>query len=229
MSLARQHYERVCAALANQNSEHGAEMQGSDYELICSKLIQDQQRLKAIQSVQGKIEVKRQILPDYQAWVDAALAANKGAQDRVLTTVMVWHIDAGNYLQALAIAQHCLAHHLSLPDQYQRTLPTLLLDEIPGAYLSGQASNDDAMAVLNQVETLTQEYDAPDQARAKLYKALGYAVIGKVSSDFDPETLSLSQAEQALAYLNKAVGLFSNIGVKKDIERIERHIKNLST
>lgn len=229
MSLARQHFERVCAALANQNSEHGAEVIGGEYELMCSKLIQDQQRLKSILSIQGKIEVKREILRDYLPWVNAALEANKGAQDRVLTTVMVWSIDTGEYQLALAIAAYCLTHGLSLPDQYQRTLPTLLLDEIPGAFLSGQAPTSNGLDILRQVETLTQEYDAPDQARAKLYKALGYAVIGKVSSDFDPESLSLSQAEQALGYLNKAVSLFSSIGVKKDIERIERRIKNLST
>ena len=48
---------------------------------------------------------------------------------------MVWHIDAGNYAQALDIAAYAIKHKLPLPDQYDRNLGTVLIDEIGAGHL----------------------------------------------------------------------------------------------
>lgn len=230
-SLAMRHFARVTAERANAQSNQGGELTGTAYELMLAKLIGDKQRLSAIKSVQRKEEIKREILPEYDDWISGALQSGNGAQDKVLTTLLVWHIDAGNYDRALDIAQYCLVHNLSLPDQYNRDLPTLLLDEIPGAYLAGRMSGPDispikAQDTLRAVQLLTLNADAPDQASAKLYKALGYAYMGKVGyADSEIDQLPETAASRALEYLHKALDLFQGIGVKKDIERLERRLK----
>lgn len=228
-SLAMRHFARVTAERANAQSNQGGELTGNAYELMLAKLINDKQRLKAIKSIQRKIELKREILPEYDDWIDGALESGNGAQDQVLTTVLVWHIDAGTYARALDIAQYCLVHNLSLPDQYARDVSTLLLDEIPGAYLEGRfESPAAAVETLRAVQLLTVNADVPDQASAKLYKALGYAQIGKMGNgDIDFDLLTEEQASKALDNLRRALDLFQNIGVKKDIERLERRLKNI--
>lgn len=231
LSPAQRHVARITAAKAAAASKHGQPIQGSAYDLMLAKLITDKQRLKAIQSIQRKIELKREILPDYKEWIDSVLEFGNGAQDMVLTTVLVWHIDAGDYGRALEIAQYCLFHNLNLPDQYNRDLPTMLLDEIPGAYLAGRMGSPDldpaaALEILKAVQLLTINADVPDQASAKLYKALGYAQIGKVGNgDIDFEQLAEADASRALDNLRRALDLFQGIGVKKDIERLERRLK----
>ena len=226
-SLAMRHFARITAERANAQSNQGGELTGNAYELMLAKLINDKQRLKAIKSIQRKIELKREILPEYDDWIDGALESGNGAQDQVLTTVLVWHIDAGTYARALDIAQYCLVHNLSLPDQYARDVPTMLLDEIPGAYLEGRfESPAAAVETLRAVQLLTVNADVPDQASAKLYKALGYAQIGKMGNgDIDFEQLPEEAASKALDNLRRALDLFQNIGVKKDIERLERRLK----
>ncbi|MBJ9626084.1 terminase, partial [Burkholderia multivorans] len=66
---------------------------------------------------------------------------------------------------------------------------------------------------LLDIEQLTALADMPDEVRAKLHKAIGYG-------------LAASHPASALDHLRRALQLFANVGVKKDIERLERELKN---
>lgn len=205
----------------------GSEPQGSAYELMLLQLAEHRRTLKGIQSVERKIEAKRAFLPAYDSWVDGVLANGRGAQDQVITTVLIWHIDAGNYARAIEIAVYAIKHELSPPDQYERSLGTILIDEFAAAALAGKMSTAEARELLPQVIFGTRELDAPDQARAKLHKALGYALIDKTGpADVELEKVDTSTAQAALEHLQRALALFDQVGVKKDIERLERRIKN---
>lgn len=222
--------ERKLAQRAAANSPHGESVVGSAYELMLAQLVEHQRALKAIQSVERKIEAKRGFLPTYEAWVAAALEHGQGAQDRVLMTLLVWYLDVGEIERGLAVARYAMAHGLTLPDQYERTLPTLLLDEVGGAALAGKLPPEAALQVLQQVAEMTAEHDAPDQARAKLQKAIGYALIGRLwASDVDIARLEVQVAQAALPPLRRALELFEGVGVKKDIERLERRLKTAGT
>lgn len=204
----------------------GSEPQGSAYEMMLVQLAEHRRALKDIQSIERKIEAKRHFLPAYDAWVDGVLASGRGAQDQVITTVLVWHIDAGNYRRAIAIAQYAVQHDLAPPDQYDRSLGTILIDEFATAALGGKMEIAEARDLLPQVLVGTQDLDAPDQARAKLHKAMGYALLGKTGpADVDYDQVPAFAARAALEHLQRALGLYDQVGVKKDIERLERRLK----
>lgn len=234
---AQRHQARVLARLASGQTEVGSTTTGSQYELMLYQLAEDRRRLKQLQSIKSKIELKKQLLPAYQAWIEGVLAGGKGGQDDVLTTILVWQIDVGEYEQALRIAQYVVQFNLTLPDQYQRDIPTMLLDEFAGAYLHGKLAEAPELAVmiLEQVNALTLNKDAPDQARAKLYKALAYAQIAIIdlknhdeNNAEDKSVLTgsaLTLAKTANDNLHQALALFAGVGVKKDIERLERRLK----
>lgn len=232
---AQRHFARVTAAKSVAASEHGASVAGGTYELMLIRLAEDRRRLKAIHSIERKIEVKREILAAYQDWVIAALDGGKGAQDDVLTTVLVWHIDAANFGIALQIADYVIKHALNLPDQYNRNVATMLMDEVAGAYLAGKFDGQEsAVMTLAFTAFLVKDLDAPDQARAKLEKAMGYAALDIVDTACDkdsdaikPDMLDL--AKMAETHLRRAVALYDGVGVKKDIERLERRLKKASS
>jgi hypothetical protein len=214
-SPAKAHYLRHIAAAEAAKAAPDAPMENATgYELMLAKLAQDKRRLKELQSVERKIEVKRTLLPDYAPWVEGVLSAGRGAQDDVLMTVLVWRIDVGDFAGALAIARYALHFGLQLPDQYQRTLPCLLAEEVADTALK---ATDAGLPVdldsLDQVAQLTADEDMPDEVRAKLYKAGGYAM-----RDTDKPT--------ALRLLQRALQLHDKVGVKKDIEHLEREIRN---
>src|SRR5690606_4249301 len=107
LTLAQRTQQRKRAAAEAAQAEPALTMAGATaYEMQLAQLQQDRLRLKQVQSGEAKAELKRQLLPDYAPYVDGVLAAGRGAQDEVLTTIMVWRIDAGDYTGALAIARY---------------------------------------------------------------------------------------------------------------------------
>lgn len=215
---AQRRFDVVNAALAAAASGPGESLAGSNaYELMLAKLYDDKRRLKEIQSVERKVDVKREVLPDYDNWVVGALDGGQGGQDEVLVTVMVWRMDIGDFDEALRIARYVILHDLALPDQYERNVATVLVDEISDTALAMQ--KEDKSFPLNwliETHDLTDPLDMPDQARAKLHKALGYEL--KLSGEL----------KQAAKHYDRALTLNDKIGVKRILTELQAEIAKSS-
>lgn len=216
VSSIRRHFERVSAAQAAADAGD-APMQGEAYELMQAALFEDYRRLKSTQSMEKKAEIKREILPNYAEYVSGVLEAGQGAQDDVLMRIMLWRIDAGDLGGAIAIARYALKHGLTPPDQFERGTAAIIAEEVADQALKQMDDEGtDSLALLAhlvEVEHLTASADMHDQIRAKLHKALGYALR------------AANQLDEAHASLARALELNDRIGVKKDLERLERELK----
>lgn len=216
-SPARRHFQRVTAAQAAAAAGETV-MVGDAYQLMMASLVEDRRRLKDIQSIERKIEVKRELLPTYAAYIDGVLEGGQGAEDEILMTAMVWYFDIGELSEGLRIAEYALAHGLTPPDRYQRGTPAIVAEEVANEalrQLAGEAPDADAvLAAVAKAEALTRDADMHDQIKAKLHKAYGYGYTATGSP------------EPALEQLQRALELDERVGVKKDIERLEREIKN---
>lgn len=211
----QEHYLRVTAEQESASRAVADPMDGATgYELMLAKLAEDRRSLKLIESTERKIEHKRTILADYDAYIEGALAGGKGAQDDVLMTAMVWALDCADYPRALPVAAYGLHFGMSLPDQFQRNLPCLVAEEVADTELRKHTAQTpmDAEAISDVID-MTDGHDMPDQVRAKLLKAYGYAL-----RDTDPVV--------AVQALRRALTLHDKVGVKKDIELLDREIKN---
>ena len=214
MSHARAHFQRASAAKASALVGDESPVNCSAYELMLVKLAEDRRQLKLVHSMERKAEVKRQVLPDYLPWVEGALQSDSGRPDDVVTTVMMWSIDAGCFSTALDIAEYVLRHDLPLPDQFTRTPATAVVDQFAiAAKVARDGKKPFDVGILVYTNELTKGHDIPDAARAKLLKEIGLA-------------LAESDPAGALEHLRRAQQLYDSVGVKKDIERIERAIKN---
>lgn len=209
---AQRRFDIASAKKAASEAAYGESMEGSNaYDLMMVKLYDDRRRLKEIQSVQGKIAVKHEVLPEYESWITGVLEEGNGAQDEVLVTVMVWYIDIGDYATALKIAEYVIKHDLVLPDQYERTVATVLVDEISDAALSEQKDEGSfPLNILQKLNELTEQQDMPDQARAKLHKALGHEY--HINNDLD----------LALNFYESALKLNERVGVKRLIDEVKK-------
>lgn len=219
-SPARRHFQRVSAAQAAE-AAGDAPMQGDAYQLMQAALFEDYRRLKSVQSMERKAEIKREILPNYADYVAGVLEAGQGAQDDVLMRVMLWRIDAGDIAGAVDIARYAIRHELTPPDQFERGTAAIIAEEVADQALKLlDAEGTDVAALLEQleeVETLTEAADMHDQVRAKLYKSLGYA------------RRAVGQLGDARDALERALALNERIGVKKDLEKLERELKQQNT
>ncbi|MCW9698143.1 phage terminase small subunit [Avibacterium sp. 20-129] len=198
---------------AVQNPEESKKLSG--YEKMLRILARHKKDLKLIQSNERKAVYKKEILPNYLPWIEGALSAGTGKQDNVLMTCLVWAIDCEEYQLALKIADYALFHDLRLPENFNRTLSTLLAEEFADkAKIAKNEQRPYLLAHLKRIAQMTDEQDMPDQSRARLYKE-----IGILSQDTDPEN--------ALAVLTRANELNPNCGVKTLVKRLQKQL-NLS-
>ncbi|MFZ6825298.1 phage terminase small subunit [Klebsiella pneumoniae] len=219
LTPAQKHFQKVMA------ERHGKTDEQSDtartaHEQIMHRLRMDQSALKRVQSDQAKAAMKRQLLPHYEGWIEGTLDGDSGRQDEVIVTLMVWAIDAGDYALAVRIGRYVVTHGLLMPDRFNRTAATVLVDEICDPILV-QVKADDAtdvtpyLAVLDEVAEFTAGSDMPDVVRAKLCKVRAFALRNGTTEE----------QITALELLRQALTLDAGAGVKKEIDRLARVVK----
>lgn len=227
---AQAHFMRATAAAeSSAAAEDNPLALATGYELMLHKLATDRRRLKEVQSMELKAELKRELLPEYVPYVEGVLAAGTGVQDDVLMTVLIWRIDAGDGRGAMEIARYAIAHQLSLPDQYQRTTSTLIAEEFADAAKRARDGGYpvDATALKDVLE-LTLGQDMPDQVRAKLHKEIGLSLsLSIVDQPLTPDVMITGAA--ALEHMKRAMELNDKVGIKKEIQKLERELKNATT
>ncbi|MGU5656782.1 phage terminase small subunit [Aeromonas veronii] len=213
-SPARAHRERMLAALQGAASPEQDRTATNAYELQLMQLTEHRRTLKGIQSIERKIDAKRTMLATYKPWIDGLLAADRGGQDDVLVTVTLWHLDTGDLAGALPMADYVIRHKLSTPDQYERTAPTLIAEEVADTAIKLQeADNGPDLFLLISYLKLLHDCDIFDQVRAKLHKAVGRAYLAE------------GFKEPAAEHYRRALELHDKVGIKKELEVLERDIK----
>ncbi|WP_294275744.1 phage terminase small subunit [uncultured Sphingomonas sp.] len=201
---------------------------------ISLRLTHDLRRLKDIKSRPLKIAAKREMIPEYRAWIDGELAAGEAVERgqiaaspaiEVLPTVMVWAIDTDDWPLALRLATHVLRHDVPLPARYERDAATLILEEVAEAALRAQnAGQSFPLDVLQDVEALVDGIDMHDQPRAKMLKAIGTEMIRASEAHAEGTPDRAQAAAQAIEPLRQAFALDPRIGVKTVIQRLEKVI-----
>ncbi|WP_065759681.1 phage terminase small subunit [Pseudomonas defluvii] len=198
----------------------------SNYELMLAKLQQDQLRLQQVQSTQHKALVKAELLGEYKPYIDGVLSAGRGAQDDVVTTVMLWRFDAGDWTGGLDVAVYVLQHGLKMPNRFNRTTGCLVAEEVAEAALKAQKAGESfPIDVMVRTADLTEKQDMPDEVRAKLKLALGRGNLEGLDATNPGQ---LGQLQTGIDLLKRAIELHDHCGGKKDLERAERLLKKLA-
>lgn len=232
LNLARQQGLAVAADAAPEIDEN--DPAAGEYRHLLAKLHEDLRTLHEIQSVQEKIARKREMIDSYLPWVNGALdagAEGRAVQDEIVVTVMIWALDIQNWPLALDLGEHVLKHGLALPERYKRTPATLIVEELAEAAKADPASVP--IEVLHRTADLSEGRDMPDQVKAKLLRAIGLA-YAKMAETYDPaaETAvaggKAGLVASALVTLRAALQFDKNVGVKKQVEQLEREAKKLA-
>ncbi len=237
MTPAQRHRARVLAQVSASAVAGGSVRGGAaatEYQLQRARLGVDLRRLKEIQSIERKIELKRELLPAYDPWIEGVLAADAGGEDDIVTWIMMWMIDINAVHSAMPLIRYVLKHGLVLPERFDRTAPTLIAEEIAESALKrlGQeppldAGDASAMTrLLDETAELVVEKDIYDQVRAKLEKAQGLAALAVAAvtepgADGPAGSLAGAQ-ERAITHLDRALALDPKAGVKQTRDRLKR-------
>lgn len=227
LSLAQANQQRKRAALEASKAAPAALMENATgYEVQMAQLHQDQLRLSNVQSTEAKAALKAELLPQYAPYIEGVLSAGKGAQDDVLVTIMLWRFDAGDFSGGLDAAAYVLEHNLRMPDRFNRSTGCVVAEEVAEAALKALKADGGTFdpLILDRARELTEKHDMPDQARAKLFLAIGLAAFKSVNPEkVDAEALERLTA--AKVSLNRAIELHDACGGKTARNDVERLLK----
>lgn len=226
LTLAQRNLLRKRAAQEAAAAAPAALMTGATgYEVQMAKMQQDQLRLSNLQSTEAKAQLKAELLPEYEPYIAGVLESGKGAQDDVIVTVMLWRFDAGDIAGGLKVAGYVLEHKLKMPDRFNRTTGCVVAEEVAEMALKKlRAGESFDLQLLLWTKKLTSDEDMPDQARAKLFLAIGRTFAAKFPKDA-PEGTRTKDLIAAKWHLNRAIELFAGCGGKTDLANVERLIK----
>lgn len=218
---------------ANDDGVPGDKLQG-EAATILLQMQEDRRRLKEIQSIERKVEYKRGLLPAYEGWCAGVIAAGKTDRiellDDLFTTVMAWRIDVGDYVEALTMAEHCFRYDVPMPERFKRGTAAFVVEQIALAAITAYEAGDDKAqafpaAVLPMLQDLIETYDEDlhDEISAKLQRAIGMAILA--GADLENEDDLRARREQTLKCYLRALELNPRVGVKKEVEKLQRQLK----
>lgn len=233
MNLARKHYQQHQAKSAAESAAEFGTMQNTNaYEQHLMQLNSDKNRLKNIQSKQNKVELKRQLLPNYKPYLHGILEVKPGVQDAVVTEMLVWSIDVGEYDFALDLAEYVLEHGLKLPDRFERSEACFITEDIADEFLKVLKTDVSIdITVLERLESLITDEsldkskrDMPDEVKAKLYLALGKAEMRLIAGE---QLVDLVHATRARDFLEQACKLDDKCGGRTDLNKMTKLVTKL--
>ena len=233
MNLARKHYQQHQAKSAAVSAAEFGTMQNTNaYEQQLMQLNSDKNRLKNIQSKQNKVELKRQLLPNYKPYLHGILEVKPGVQDAGVTEMLVWSIDVGEYDFALDLAEYVLEHGLKLPDRFERSEACFITEDIADEFLKVLKTDVSIdITVLERLESLITDEsldkskrDMPDEVKAKLYLALGKAEMRLITGE---QLVDLVHATRARDFLDQACKLDDKCGGRTDLNKMTKFVNKL--
>lgn len=210
LSPAQAHRVKVEAGLETKPAQTHSPQQLTQYRAHLIKLHADQKRLATIRSHQQRLRVKRELLPEYQTYLEGVLAGSgelQGRTDSVLVWCTLWTLDIGEVRRGLQLASCALQRGMDTPEGFKRSLLETLSEEASKAIL--EANPADYVAELQALWNLTSGRDLQDAIRARLAKAYGLALL-------------VQQPEQAEQLLIQAYALKSTIGVKGYLKKLQQ-------
>lgn len=233
MNLARKHFQQHQAKSAAESAAEFGTMQNTNaYEQQLMQLNSDKNRLKNIQSKQNKVELKRQLLPNYKPYLQGILEVKPGVQDAVVTEMLVWSIDVGEYDFALDLAEYVLKFGLKLPDRFERSEACFITEDIADEFLKVLKTDVHVdITVLERLESLITDEsldkskrDMPDEVKAKLYLALGKAEMRLITGE---QLVDLVHATRARDFLDQACKLDDKCGGRTDLNKMTKLVTKL--
>lgn len=179
----------------------------ADASNIELKFFNDWEQLSGIQSRSKKDELKTELLPHYQPYIDGTLSAGVGEQNDMLLKLMVWSLDTQNLITATNIAEFALLNGMVMPEPFTRDVATVFAEQFSDELLKRDATTD--ADLVQRAIDITSGHDMPDQVRAKLYRVLG-------------DSLKTDHAADAIGAYEKALKLDPAAGCKTDLAQLKK-------
>lgn len=104
--------------------------QQTDGDVIAAALAQDLDALKQLESVDAKVELKKQLVPKWREVVDQYRESGAQHHFEPLVRLVIWLLDIGQVDAAMEYADFAIAQQQPMPDGFKRDLPAYTAEEV---------------------------------------------------------------------------------------------------
>lgn len=180
------------------------------------RLFSQLNQLKDIKSIQDKIAKKAEWLPEYAGYIEGCLAVSPAPQNHTLVRLMIWAADAGEYEQAVRIAEYAILNEMVMPEGHARSIAEFITEQCAQDFINDR---DLAAAHAGLIEKLIEigtGEDMVDEVRAKGWRALG-------------EALKEAQPAEALNAYKNALRFNPKAGCVKQVTQLEKLLNRQPT
>lgn len=225
---------------ADNDNDAGAQVaEPTAKALIRMQLAGDKRQLKAVQSMEARSHLKRQLIESYTPWIAGLIAgaathrlsdpAFKAPQDDILIAMLIWRLDIGDLVEAARLFDFAAEHGFSLPPTFKRNLPTFVAEQASEFALAEiKADRPVALEALAHIAGLVAQADMPDEVRAVLHKAMGLELHRRAGFD-EVGPRKRVRLMEAKSQLERARDLDGRSGVNGALGKVERELKSLNT
>lgn len=182
-------------------------------KLMEAGLDEDLARLKAIQSLAGKQDLKRtDLLPKYQDYIHRYLESGLVMPNRVLVQVLVWLFDTTQFDDALELADIAIEQGQLMPERFKRRdIQTFVADAVcEWAYAEYQAGRSPEPYLSNLLPRVDGEWELTEQIPSKYHKLIGM------------RAMEAEEWETALRHLERSTELYAKAGNDTRIDKCRK-------
>lgn len=182
-------------------------------KLMEAGLDEDLARLKGIQSLAGKQDLKRtELLPKYQDYIHRYLESGLVMPNRVLVQVLVWLFDTTQFDDALELADIAIKQGQLMPERFKRRdIQTFVADAVcEWAYAEYQAGRSPEPYLSNLLPRVDGEWELTEQIPSKYHKLIGM------------RAMEADEWETALKHLERSTELYAKAGNDTRIDKCRK-------
>lgn len=168
--------------------------------------------LSGMKSIQDRIALKAEWLPEYYGYIDGCLAVSPAAQNTTLVHLMIWACDVNDFELAVKIAEYVVLNDMVMPEGYSRSTAEFVTEQCAEVFI-----DDDELAIANatlieRIISLGEGEPMVDEVRAKIYRALG-------------DALNQAQPIEAVTAYKNALRYNPKAGCKKNLDQLEKRLR----
>ncbi|ENW82709.1 hypothetical protein F909_00980 [Acinetobacter sp. ANC 3929] len=172
--------------------------------------------LSGMKSIQERIAKKAEWLPEYVGFIDGCLAVSPAPQNTTLVHLMIWACDVNDFELAVKIAEYVVLNDMVMPEGYSRSTAEFITEQCAEVFIDDEDLAIANASLMERIIGLGDGEPMVDEVRAKIYRALG-------------DALSQAQPNEAVSAYKNALRYNPKAGCKKDLEQLEKRLRQLAT
>ncbi|MCE1176489.1 MAG: hypothetical protein LWW76_05155 [Burkholderiales bacterium] len=186
---------------------------------LLMQLVEHKRAIGATQSIETRAVMKAEFLPMYAGFLDGVLSADGGLSEddtTLLQELYIWVVDSFDLPKTIELFTYMDTHGIGTPERIKRKLSAFTVETLAEVGIkmlkSGTEITAEALAQIDEINTLTSDQDMDDKARATWHKFVGLTYAAH------------EQYAPAVENLRRADTLNDAVGVRTEIKRLEKII-----